>query len=72
LYASPNNPQDFAVKLAALMDNQSLRSSMGELGRRRIETELAWQYSVPPLLAVYDLVSGSSISGSNRAPALPA
>jgi glycosyltransferase involved in cell wall biosynthesis len=72
LYATPNNPQDFAVNLAALMDNQSLRISMGELGRRRIETELAWQYSVPPLLAVYDLVSGSNTSGSNRAPALPA
>lgn len=64
LYASPNNHQDFAAKLSALMDDATLRSSMGELGRRRIETSLAWQYSIPNLLAVYDLVARS---GSERA-----
>ncbi|MFY9644132.1 MAG: glycosyltransferase family 4 protein [Terriglobales bacterium] len=57
LYASPNNFQDFAVKLAALMDDPAMRSSMGTLGRRRIETTLAWQHSIPSLLAAYDRVS---------------
>jgi len=56
-YASPNDHQDFAAKLAALMDDKALRVSMGELGRRRIETRLAWQHSVPSLLAAYDRVS---------------
>jgi hypothetical protein len=39
------------------MDDKALRVSMGELGRRRIETRLAWQHSVPSLLAAYDRVS---------------
>jgi glycosyltransferase involved in cell wall biosynthesis len=58
LYATPNSHQDFAAKIAALMDDAALRRSMGELGRRRIETRLAWQHSIPQLLAVYDQISG--------------
>jgi glycosyltransferase involved in cell wall biosynthesis len=57
LYATPNSHQEFAAKLAELMDDEALRHSMGELGRRRIKAELAWQYSIPALLAVYDLIS---------------
>ena len=53
LYASPNNPADFAAQLAALMNDEALRKTMGELGRRRIETKLAWQHWVPNLAAVY-------------------
>ncbi len=54
LYASPNNHQEFAIKLAELMDDEALRRSMGELGQRRIKTKLAWQYSIPSLLSAYD------------------
>jgi len=57
LYATPNNHREFAAKLAALMDDKALRHSMGKVGQRRIETRLAWQHSIPDLLAVYDLVS---------------
>jgi glycosyltransferase involved in cell wall biosynthesis len=57
LYARPSEPRDFAAKIATLMDDQALRRSMGELGRRRIETTLAWQHSIPNLLGVYDQVS---------------
>jgi glycosyltransferase involved in cell wall biosynthesis len=57
LYARPNDHRDFASKLAALMDDRSLRRSMGNLGRCRIETKLAWQHAVPNLLAVYNLFS---------------
>jgi glycosyltransferase involved in cell wall biosynthesis len=57
LYARPNEPRDFAAKIATLMDDQALRRSMGELGRRRIESTLAWQHSIPNLLGVYDQVS---------------
>ena len=55
-YVRPDQVQEFAVKLNELMDDAPLRRSMGEFGRQRIETELAWQYSVPDLLKVYDLV----------------
>jgi glycosyltransferase involved in cell wall biosynthesis len=57
LYAPPNSHQEFAARLARLMNDETLRRSMGELGRRRIDTGLAWQYSIPALSAVYDLVS---------------
>ena len=58
LYVSKDE-QEFAAKLAELMDNQALRKSMGDFGRRRIEATLAWQYSIPDLLRVYDLLSQS-------------
>jgi glycosyltransferase involved in cell wall biosynthesis len=58
LYASPNDYRDFAAKIATLMGDERLRHSMGKLGRQRVETCLAWQYSIPGLLAAYDRVSG--------------
>ena len=56
-YAAPNNYREFAANLAALMDNKALGNAMGEIGRRRIETKLAWLHSIPSLLAAYDRVS---------------
>jgi len=58
LYATPNDYRDFAAKLSTLMDNEALRLSMGKLGQQRVGTSLAWQYSVPGLLAVYDRLAG--------------
>jgi glycosyltransferase involved in cell wall biosynthesis len=45
---------DFADKILWLLDHPDERSRMGELGRRRIEKELAWEYSVWNLLAAYE------------------
>jgi len=45
---------DFAAKLLWLLDRPEERARMGEIGRRRVENELAWKYSVPNLLAAYD------------------
>jgi glycosyltransferase involved in cell wall biosynthesis len=59
LYAIPNDDQEFAAKIASLMDDPALRRTMGEVGRQRIETKLAWQYSIPSLMAAYDLVRDS-------------
>jgi len=58
LYVS-HSEREFAVKLAELMDDAALRKAMGEVGRQRIEAKLAWQYSIPDLLKVYELVSQS-------------
>jgi len=58
LYASPNDYRDFAAKIAILMVDERLRHSMGKVGRRRVETCLAWRYSIPSLLAAYERVSG--------------
>jgi glycosyltransferase involved in cell wall biosynthesis len=54
LYADPRaGAADFASKILWLLDNPDARKRMGEFGRRRIERELAWQYSVENLLAAY-------------------
>ena len=44
---------DFAAKILWLLDNPGERKRMGKLGRKRVEEELAWEYSVGNLLAAY-------------------
>jgi glycosyltransferase involved in cell wall biosynthesis len=55
LYSSNNHDQvdDFAAKLLWLLERPEERKMMGEFGRKRVETELAWEYSVKNLLAAY-------------------
>jgi len=45
---------DFADKILWLLDHPEERKRMGEFGRRRVESELAWEFSVDNLLAAYD------------------
>ena len=55
LYASVQDQvSDFSAKILCLLDNHEERKRMGEFGRRRVENELAWKYSVPNLLAAYE------------------
>jgi glycosyltransferase involved in cell wall biosynthesis len=61
-YARVNDAADFAQKLADLIANPSLRYSMGESGYLRVQSELAWEYSVPKLLSVYEKVGRSSLT----------
>jgi glycosyltransferase involved in cell wall biosynthesis len=44
---------DFAEKILWLLDRPEERKRMGEFGRERIEEQLAWEYSVPELVAAY-------------------
>jgi glycosyltransferase involved in cell wall biosynthesis len=55
LYSSNNHDQvtDFAAKLLWLLDHPEERKEMGEFGYRRVQKELAWDYSVANLLAAY-------------------
>jgi glycosyltransferase involved in cell wall biosynthesis len=54
LYADPRNAiPDFAAKILWLLDHAEERRRMGEFGRRRVEEELAWEFSVKHLLAAY-------------------
>ena len=53
LYAAPDDVEDFAAKLSNLLDDAELRNTMGQEGRRRVETELAWHHQVPALLSAY-------------------
>ena len=54
LYADNGNQvRDFADKILWLLANPIERKRMGEFGRRRVQEELAWEYSVENLLAAY-------------------
>jgi len=54
LYAdNKNQVPDFAAKILALLDCPEERKRMGEFGYRRVQEELAWEYSVANLLAAY-------------------
>ncbi|RDD62281.1 glycosyltransferase family 4 protein [Ferruginivarius sediminum] len=54
LYATRNDPVDFARKIAELLDDPKRRERMGEIGRERVETRFSWDHSAPVLLAAYD------------------
>ena len=54
LYARPDDPVDFAEKIAWLLDRSEERARMGEIGRRRILERFSWEHSAPALLAAYD------------------
>ncbi len=58
LYAQPNEEQDFAQKIATLIDDPEQRRRMGQAGRDRIESELAWSYQKQHLLQAYQALSG--------------
>jgi glycosyltransferase involved in cell wall biosynthesis len=68
VYVTPNDEHAFAVALAGLMDDAVTRKVMGAFGRRRIETELAWRFSVPSLLEVYRKVLPNSGVASQPVP----
>jgi glycosyltransferase involved in cell wall biosynthesis len=70
LYSDPeNHVSDFADKILWLLENPVERKRMGEFGRRRIEEELAWQYSVPSLLAAYQRAFSKKGLQKDSAPA---
>ena len=56
VYASANDPVDFAAKIAELMDAPGRRAEMGRIGRDRVLNRLSWAHSVPHLLAAYDRI----------------
>jgi glycosyltransferase involved in cell wall biosynthesis len=53
LYAKANDPVDFAAKLLELLADPDARARMGASGRKRIETQMAWSYEIPRLIAAY-------------------
>lgn len=53
LYASPNDPVDFANQITRLLDSRELRQELGACGRKRIEDGLNWQSEKMTLLRAY-------------------
>jgi glycosyltransferase involved in cell wall biosynthesis len=54
LYVTPGDEIAMAEGIAALFDDPDRRRAMGEFGRARLHGALAFEFSVPPLLAAYD------------------
>lgn len=48
-----NQIPDFASKIVWLIEHPEEREKMGRLGRDRVLNQLAWEFSVPNLLAAY-------------------
>jgi glycosyltransferase involved in cell wall biosynthesis len=53
LYASPNDPIDFASQISRLLGSRELRQQLGACGRRRIEESLNWGTEKVALLRAY-------------------
>ena len=71
VYVKPNDELEFARALAALMDDAERRQAMGSFGRQRVESALAWSYSVPALLEAYRTVTAARASTPANAASLP-
>jgi glycosyltransferase involved in cell wall biosynthesis len=54
LYASPNDPIDFANQIRRLLDSEALRRELGEHGRERVERRLNWDAEKTVLLEAYE------------------
>ena len=74
LYAMPNRTEDFAEKIAMLLDNGVSRYRMGIIGQKRVEEELSWEHSKEHLLAAYKTlfdtlpIPSPSLKASNAHP----
>ncbi|MEJ2008313.1 MAG: glycosyltransferase family 4 protein [Acidobacteriota bacterium] len=54
LYARPNDPEDFARQMLALLDSEDLRRTLGVRARKRIEESLNWDIEKRELLKAYE------------------
>jgi glycosyltransferase involved in cell wall biosynthesis len=59
-YVPDNDEFRFAEAIDMLLKDESLRVSMGEIGRKRIENELSWEYSKVNLVNTYSTLFGKT------------
>ncbi len=58
LFVPPNDERLYAEAIARLMDDADERRRMGDVGRKRVESELSWQQTSKNLLAAYARLFG--------------
>jgi len=71
VYVPANDESAFARAIAQLMDDPQRRAALGEVGPRRIKTQLAWEYSIPNLLRAYRLVLPRTVHSELQVPHEP-
>jgi hypothetical protein len=54
LFATPNREAELADRIVELLDDPARRREMGRAGQERVRSVLAWEHSIPVLLAAYD------------------
>ncbi len=57
LYATPNSIEDFATSIQILLDDELLRLTMGDEGRKRIIEALSWEHDRENLAQAYQVVT---------------
>jgi glycosyltransferase involved in cell wall biosynthesis len=67
VYAEPNDVRSYAEAIVALMDDEQQRVRMGNLGRNRVEQELAWSHQAQAYVGVYRrlLDNGRGVAGES-------
>jgi glycosyltransferase involved in cell wall biosynthesis len=63
VYVQPNDEQQYAEAIVALLDDEPRREVMGKLARERVEQELAWDHQESTYLGVYKRVLGQAGPG---------
>jgi glycosyltransferase involved in cell wall biosynthesis len=58
LYATPNDPIDFANQVSKLLNNSKLRDQLGAFGRKRIDESRNWDSEKASLLRAYSAALG--------------
>jgi glycosyltransferase involved in cell wall biosynthesis len=56
VYVQPNDEQQYAEAIVALLDDEPRRALMGKLARDRVEHKLAWGHQESAYLGVYERV----------------
>jgi glycosyltransferase involved in cell wall biosynthesis len=60
VYVQPNDEQQYAEAIVALLDDEPRRALMGKQARERVEQELAWNHQESAYLGVYERVLGQA------------
>jgi glycosyltransferase involved in cell wall biosynthesis len=67
VYVRPNDEQEYAEAIVALVDDEPRRSLMGKFARERVEQELAWDHQESAYLGVYKRVLSEGKPGQRTA-----
>jgi glycosyltransferase involved in cell wall biosynthesis len=69
VYVQPNDEQQYAEAIVALMDDEPKRALMGKFARERVERQLAWNYQESAYLGVYERVLAKAKANARKAKA---
>jgi glycosyltransferase involved in cell wall biosynthesis len=68
LYAEEETPEALADAILVLMQDKSLRTTMGEVARRRAQTQFSWDVEAKKLVGLYEALLPQAQSRQARPP----